>query len=92
MAERGTTSGRLSREQTEEIVEKKPTAPMAVALLILSTIFIILAICLEVDWLNLYYRSVDYEEEPAKEPADYYNDVIKDLALTKEMLKVPGQK
>ena len=79
-------SGRLTREQTEEIVEKKPTAPMAVALLIISTVAIILGIYLQIDWFNLYYRSQDWEGEEPITAEDRYKEFEPELVSPDERL------
>ena len=55
----------------EEIIEKKPSAPTATVLMILTTVFIGFAIYLTGDELGYYFNKEDYKSEPQKR-ADYY--------------------
>jgi hypothetical protein len=58
-------------EGEEEIIEKKPSAPTATILLILSAIFIGLATYVTGDELSYYFRPVDYENDYG---SDWYYD------------------
>jgi len=64
-------------EATEEIVEKKPSAPLALALLIISTVCIGFTIYLEMDWLDGFFSKKDYEAEPRIEAEHYFNELKK---------------
>jgi hypothetical protein len=68
-------------EQTEEIVQKKPTAPMAVALLIIATVAIGFTIFLELDWLDGFFSQKDYDQNI--EPKTYF-DTFKAKKARKE--------
>ena len=56
-------TGRLTPEPSEEIVEKKPTSPVATALLIITAVALGLMIFICLDWLNLYFAKSDYDAE-----------------------------
>ena len=58
-------------EKEEEIIEKKPMAPTAAVLIILTTAFLGLAIYLAGDELSYYFKTKDYEKDIM---ADYYYD------------------
>ena len=61
-------------EGEEEIIEKKPSAPTAAVLMILTTIFLGLAIYLAGDELGYYFKRVDYDKDYR---ADYYYNEFK---------------
>lgn len=71
---------------TEEIVEKKPSAPLAVALLIISTVCIGFTIYLELDWLDGFFSKKDYDAKPQIE-ADYYFNAFKKKLRKPEEVK-----
>lgn len=61
-------------EGEEEIIEKKPSAPTATVLMILTTIFLGFAIYLTGDDLGYYFKTKDYEGDIR---ADYYYNQFK---------------
>ena len=63
-----------AEEGEEEIIEKKPSAPTATVLMILTTVFLALAIYLTGDDLSYYFKTKDYENDIM---ADYYYNQFK---------------
>lgn len=59
------------QEGEEEIIEKKPSAPTATVLMILTTVFLGLAIYLVGDEISYYFRPIDYEKDYR---SDWYYD------------------
>jgi len=47
----------------EEIIEKKPSAPTATVLMIITTIFLGLAIYMAGDEIGAYFNTKDYEKD-----------------------------
>lgn len=69
-----TRAGPAAEEGEEEIIEKKPSAPTASVLMILTAIFLGLAIYLTGDDLSYYFKTKDYENDIR---ADYYYNQFK---------------
>jgi hypothetical protein len=65
---------RVAGEGEEEIIEKKPSAPEATVLMILTTIFLGLAIYIAADEMKSYFNKKDYEAQPEKTAAKYYGE------------------
>jgi hypothetical protein len=63
---------RVAGEGEEEIIEKKPSAPEVTVLMILTTIFLGLAIYIAGDEMNYYFLKRDYES--GKTAAHYYKE------------------
>jgi hypothetical protein len=61
---------RVAGEGEEEIIEKKPSAPEATVLMILTVIFLGLAIYIAGDEMNYYFLKSDYES--GKTAVNYY--------------------
>ena len=81
-------AGPGGEEGEEEIIEKKPSAPTATVLMILTTIFLALAIYLTGDDLSYYFRPKDYEGEIRAEY--YYNQFKRRDARPEKAEEVEG--
>ena len=71
--------GALSRGQSDNIVEKKPSAPLATILMIITTICLGLGIYICADEMNFYFRASDYDAEPQLRAPDYYQKFRSDV-------------
>lgn len=82
MAEETQLTKREATEGEEEIIEKKPSAPTATVLMILTTVFLALAIYITGDEVGFYFNKSDYEAN--KRAEDHYNDFSRTEKLTVE--------
>ncbi|MCX7703548.1 MAG: hypothetical protein N2234_05555 [Planctomycetota bacterium] len=82
MAETKRTTPSGGVESGEEIVEKKPTAPVAVALLIIATVAIGFTIYLELDWLDGFFSPDDYQQN--RTPDSHFDNFRKKLRKEEE--------
>jgi len=87
MPETRRPTGRLAAETTEEIVEKKPTSPVATALLIITAVALGLMIFLCLDWLNFYFAKSDYDAE--KSAKDHWQQFAQEELVSPQALQ-PG--
>jgi len=74
--------------EDEEIIEKKPSAPTATVLMILTTLFLGFAIYLVGDEIGFYFNKTDYEKEYR---ADWYYSQFKRRDARPERAEEAGQ-